>query len=368
MLRVTNMLSKLAEFHDVLTQSPIFQMSLSSKELFHSNFIAWLAEKYPDEMSKVFGANGRVKKVEREKKNIDLTLHLSNGKKIIIENKVKSIPYADQLNRYNKACSKTDIFILLTLIEPAFDQQTAPNWSFLHYEQFVDNLKKKLIESGAVINTYHQKLVEDYISFVSSLVGISNLCRVGSDTSTTYKVTNEINEALKGLRINDLIQKMRISEIEYLLRNRPSLLGLKIGEGIKPHNNEQTQLGKFGLASGFTRGSGLLDLKYVYSKEPFVLIGVQLQGSQLRCFVESDDLEVSEKSLAELKTTWIDPFIERMCSNSAFFEKSQSKKPYCRFGAFLYQYVKVKESVTVNELLDAFESSIVDMRSLPAQK
>lgn len=31
-------------FVDALQNNPIFQLSLSSKELFHSNFLAWLAE------------------------------------------------------------------------------------------------------------------------------------------------------------------------------------------------------------------------------------------------------------------------------------------------------------------------------------
>lgn len=31
-------------FVEKLSNNPIFQLSLSSKELFHSNFLAWLAE------------------------------------------------------------------------------------------------------------------------------------------------------------------------------------------------------------------------------------------------------------------------------------------------------------------------------------
>ena len=32
------------KFVETLNNNPIFQLSLSSKELFHSNFLAWLAE------------------------------------------------------------------------------------------------------------------------------------------------------------------------------------------------------------------------------------------------------------------------------------------------------------------------------------
>lgn len=34
----------MATFVETLKNNPIFQLSLSSKELFHSNFLAWLAE------------------------------------------------------------------------------------------------------------------------------------------------------------------------------------------------------------------------------------------------------------------------------------------------------------------------------------
>ena len=34
----------MATFVENLKNNPIFQLSLSSKELFHSNFLAWLAE------------------------------------------------------------------------------------------------------------------------------------------------------------------------------------------------------------------------------------------------------------------------------------------------------------------------------------
>ena len=38
-----------AELARALDAEPLFHMSLGSKELFHSNFIAWFARKYADE-------------------------------------------------------------------------------------------------------------------------------------------------------------------------------------------------------------------------------------------------------------------------------------------------------------------------------
>ena len=85
---------------DKLKQSPLFAISLSSKELFHSNFWAWLIE-YNPEYAKVFfddivvDSNENLK-VCREEKNRDITIHYQN-KEYVIENKLKSMPYINQL-------------------------------------------------------------------------------------------------------------------------------------------------------------------------------------------------------------------------------------------------------------------------------
>jgi hypothetical protein len=41
---------------DTLKKSPLFNLSLTSRELFHSNFLAWLAETYPREVGQVFSS------------------------------------------------------------------------------------------------------------------------------------------------------------------------------------------------------------------------------------------------------------------------------------------------------------------------
>src|SRR5690606_11692082 len=84
-----------------LQSSALFRLSLSSKELFHSNFLAWLFEMYPKASGHALSPyiknkNVSIKEkegVKREKRNRDLTIHFDNGEVLIIENKVKSLPY-----------------------------------------------------------------------------------------------------------------------------------------------------------------------------------------------------------------------------------------------------------------------------------
>ena len=90
-----------------LKNSPIFNMSLSGKELFHSNFLAWIGIAYP-KVFKSFWSNTpdqELGPVDREKGNIDLSFKIGR-KPYYIENKVKSQPYEAQLEKYTNKCLK----------------------------------------------------------------------------------------------------------------------------------------------------------------------------------------------------------------------------------------------------------------------
>src|SRR5690606_14227209 len=95
---------------EYLEKSPLFNLSLSSKELFHSNFIAWIVDLYKNEFSVILSQRlglkiTEIKKIERETKNIDLSIHYKNENEdrlIVIENKVKSLPDKKQLEKYQE--------------------------------------------------------------------------------------------------------------------------------------------------------------------------------------------------------------------------------------------------------------------------
>ena len=96
-----------------LELSPLFNVSLANKELFHSNFLAWLGETYPTLflklMSNVLGKKLEMSteiRIEREYHNFDIAV-FETGRdhgclKLIIENKVKSIPSLKQLQEEEK--------------------------------------------------------------------------------------------------------------------------------------------------------------------------------------------------------------------------------------------------------------------------
>lgn len=130
---VHHLIKENIKLSDALRNSPMFQLSLSSKELFHSNLLAWLAED-PDtrdlfvEVLKLFrlkekrakeladGIRNGTYMVLREYKNFDFCIceKLRNWKEdseeeyvpgqvvLVLENKFKSIPYKAQLEGYEE--------------------------------------------------------------------------------------------------------------------------------------------------------------------------------------------------------------------------------------------------------------------------
>lgn len=116
---------------DELNNSPMFKLSLSSKELFHSNFLEWLSIVDREAFVKLINKMANLEegsewpknwRVKREFQNFDLCVvaydeHEYNDYNykgiedednimvlFVIENKVKSIPYKTQLDDYsNKA-------------------------------------------------------------------------------------------------------------------------------------------------------------------------------------------------------------------------------------------------------------------------
>lgn len=133
---VHHLIKENIKLSDALRNSPMFQLSLSSKELFHSNLLAWLAED-PDtrdlfvEVLKLFRLEERAEEladgirngtymVLREYKNFDFCIceKLRNWKEdseeeyvpgqvvLVLENKFKSIPYESQLKGYTNVINK----------------------------------------------------------------------------------------------------------------------------------------------------------------------------------------------------------------------------------------------------------------------
>ena len=118
-----NMTIQLDALLEKFKQNPMYFFSLSSKELFHSNFLEFLfqtdREKFFNIIDEILGTNFKSAPynyvLSREKEKFDICIshkvETQRGKEadcydLIIENKVKSIPYYTQLADYQNKADK----------------------------------------------------------------------------------------------------------------------------------------------------------------------------------------------------------------------------------------------------------------------
>lgn len=220
-----------------LKESPLFNLSLASKELFHSNFIAWYAENFPKNFVDFINENGICDvcfndaitedgkwrtdwKILRESNNYDVCIKDDKGYiRLVIENKVKSIPYKEQLDGYKQEIQKSIItkdikfrsklfrnnkddiikylltpkndeltddalvnnddinkcknhlsrvaYILLSLskVFPDIKDVKQDGWKVINYSNLAEFLAKKYSND----NLYESHLIRDYISVISNL-------------------------------------------------------------------------------------------------------------------------------------------------------------------------------------------------------
>ena len=240
-----------------LKTSPMFNLSLSSKELFHSNFLYWIWKLDPNAFKRLMKALLNVNKLEwgdnwevvREYNSFDLCVvkRLDKDEKtntdktlfgdvlLVIENKVKSIPYKEQLDRYvNKVkelygLTNVDIcklkyrnniydldnaeeigwpkpvknmrkrycdykkvrYMLLTLADKfpnKKDVETAEIWKIIQYKDYIEKLKNETVKNSTfssavskylkgnsnaeISESYITDNINDYFLFTEHLVNL----------------------------------------------------------------------------------------------------------------------------------------------------------------------------------------------------
>ncbi len=300
---------------DGLKRSPLFWLSLASKELFHSNFLAWLCETYPDYAGRLFTAFLRDTPptckglhVYREWHNIDLLLEYPGGTNLVIENKVKSLPAREQLEEYSAAIQDKEktSFLLLSLTRPTFLPRNETMirlsdgtvWQCLTYHELVDKLGEVLSHIAA-INSYHGQLLEDYIHFITHLDALRTSFAIDWDDEQGdfFGIRRDIKR-VKTIRLHDLIDKMCYGQLE----QRVAEVLRKDGFAVvheKLRDGHEGQEGLLLVTAGMTRGVGLFDLKYFVMEKGRlgnpVILGVQVQGNQFRLVAEVWDKTKARK-------------------------------------------------------------------------
>lgn len=248
------------ELLERLHNMAIFRLSLGSKELFHSNFLEYLwdcdKESFKEIIRNLCGDNQVLTAdqkyfISREKENFDVCIyHTSNNEEdgkavydVIIENKVKSIPYKEQLEEYVKKVAQKQesqpAYILLSLskyfpdkgdndvidvsVEIKDKKHIPPTvlgkWKIISYSQ----LKGEIEKHDMLIK---QAYVKDYCSFIETLDKLGEAALENIENDCLFPAASV--EAYKKKRLHDLFIKMRCSWFAATLKQRLKIKGIPV--------------------------------------------------------------------------------------------------------------------------------------------
>lgn len=378
-----------------LNRNFLFQMSLASKELFHSNFLAWLLEldnRIAELFLKAIGISidKGLKDIEpqREKHNLDLHLMVTwkdeSRESIVIENKMKSTPSKNQLEKYEATFNKhlktfannerPKTFILSM---ESYNFEGENKWISITYNDHILKFLNCILASSkeGEIQPYTTNkldnrfdfniIIQAYIELIEGLYGViadffakdsiedKMHERIGKSRYSYYANLND----LRNIRIHDMVLKILHANICIILKDKWE------------KKNPESKL-TLSYHSDFTNSTGLSSIELII-EEKFA-IGIQLQENHLKYFVECKmesginqntewaqnlykeqiwfyDFETDEKKPLKGNGRKENPKVDPASANSKHF-CSYSKS------TFLYLYKDLNESkdnpMSVDELTD----------------
>lgn len=393
-----------------LRNSAMYNLSLSSKELFHSNFLAWLGNNPATKFyfAKVFNEliprlnlqlNGNWT-VEREDKHFDLCVKENGQYLLVIENKVKSIPNKSQLDEYHGKIHNNTHCLLLTLADDFPHKASISSekiWGIKTYGELAASMNSNLIHSN--LCHYEKAIIQDYILFISELDKLQQLWQSQPLFVQTYSTELE--------KISDLLEKITFSGYAAELQRKITQIGPHIfvfDDSIKAQlNHFDSNKVYIRVNWGYTNKKGLIDIAIPVSnlEKPKIIKGVvsyqyavkiQVQGDNYRHVIETFDNSPVDAALINIGRSseytgarsfftldLLDETLPKPCfGNSHIFEpkiypvnkgtaKNQippSHWPFASFKnrnsqiSFIYQYCKINTTVTKNEVIENIVSEV----------
>lgn len=365
-----------------LKESPMFQLSLTSKELFHSNFISWVISNYKLECSKILSkfllGNKRqlITSVTREEKNRDIVIYLQDevGFKntLIIENKVKSIPVYEQLRNYTTDDS-SEHYVLLSLTKPTFltnnNKIKIPElnreWDYINY-YYLAVMFEELIPTIKESNEYHALIIEDYVKLIKVLHSLTEeIYEHTKEGMYDFYQNYKLMGPLKGIRLHDFYLKLNheIIAAELHKRIKDELPNINL---VANKNWKKAIAGEVFTGSGFTRGSGISEVKYVIGEkyESPVIVGVQIQDVQFRLYIESKKgfaIKFAQKLFDEnlwFNFSTLNDLSSNIRVSQEYPQNRGTNKTFNTYSnEFFYRSVKL-ESCKISDLVDSIMSYV----------
>ena len=356
-----------------LEESPIYAMSLGSKELFHSNFWAWLMRRnkgfvrffFNEIDDEKLSGKENFEYVKREEKNRDITIHTVDGGIYVIENKIKSLPYVKQLAKYQIEAGRSfNGGVLAALKDPNFDENVEYKviankeehnvkvrkdenkysfvidgklsdkvWRFLSYTDIVSEVKKNNMNFSNS-ETY---IIDEYIKVTKEISDI--ITQKIDDTENVFSLEcTELHD------LKDIYKKYKMSHFnEYLRPKLANYSGLKIVQGYSNDAN--------------------LSIFYERKLESGIRkrVGIQIEGKQYRRYAEFLDGDKRIEFDKYKDRNWF-VNIENGYLNYGqdIKRKTGMKRDRCQYngGIFVYQYWKIDYETTYDTLARVIEDDM----------
>lgn len=325
---------------DALNANPMFHMSLASKELFHSNFLYWLwkldaikfltlLDKLSERKDYFCNMDLDTIEVKREYQHFDLCVLEKGNPLLVIENKVKSIPYVEQLNEYTGKLKNPCEKVLLTLMQEFPDRNNISDWKIKHYNDLADAIRKSYVD------TEYQTFIDEYIKFISNLHNLSTSWNPVSVLITKQKF---YKEDFENLRLHDLFGKLFFSRVAAELKNKLASQGV--------------DLSNISVSSSYSDQMPLFDVtirNVIDTKTEFI---IQVQGTSYRHAVARPDISYADLC-KEMDTNdplhnavrdmwWPDGyFIQKRRKGNLGYNKFDLKSVK---GCFIYKYITLVDS------------------------
>lgn len=351
---------------NLLESEPLARIMTGDLELFHSNFLAWLFDAMPETADRLFArflrpGAGRRRRVLREWRRFDLVLEWPGHQPLVIENKVKSLPDSDQLDRYaatlielgevdgTPVVSQDDGGliarpILLTMVEPGTERLgsrardgrgRSVGWDVLTYRVLAGELREAV---GPEPDSYEKETVVRYAGVVDALARLTRHCMVES-TRETLDLPGALVAAFAGTTMLSALRKMR----GYLVAGavRRILRDSGVGGPVIPE---------------FSNGTSLMTWWADTSTPEGMVPGVQVQAGQVRRCAKMPHLAARGKPAHEARAAYAATYPEYF-DLSAFgphvrvMPVPKEESPgFNRFDPdFVYRYVKSPD-LTVDAL------------------
>jgi hypothetical protein len=294
---------------EALEKEPLFHISLGSKELFHSNFLAWFADCFPDLAASVFRpwavpmVGTQASPSERESGHLDLILHLPDLAPIAIENKVFSVPSEEQLDHHaedtlakREAEGTSYARVLLSLMSPGWTRYNG--WQLLSYRELSEMLCSQVAPIRAV-DPFAGDLVEHYIVLISRLAELLEL--LGTPAQDEPLLLNRtVNGYLERARVSAGVQKARAS-----------CVARELCKAVAEKGWSDIHI-KYDFTNGMSLLEGFCRQRMGVSDPSGDALGWQLQGTQYRLAVITGILQgrahrkEREAYVAKRYSNWFD--------------------------------------------------------------